>query len=81
MNDDQVLRCPFCPAKSVRVIEIDVDGWVVTCGACGSIGPTARDAQEAIRRWNVPLNLVAQHALTTSAVEVKRGVSTAHEIQ
>jgi hypothetical protein len=58
-------QCPFCWGNNSEVAVVDrrvaqrnggylmIDRFAVICNACGTTGPDALNAEEAIRRWNI----------------------------
>lgn len=43
---------PFCASEHTATIEIDIDGWVVECRACKTIGPIDKTKALAEQQWN-----------------------------
>ena len=52
MTSDAISSCPFCASSAARVIEVDAEGWAVTCNSCGGIGPVGASQADATEQWN-----------------------------
>jgi hypothetical protein len=55
MNETTISPCPFCSKRDTQTIEVDAKAWAIVCAACGSIGPTGGNEEDARRRWNLRL--------------------------
>lgn len=50
--EEELLACPFCGSKDIKVIQATVSGYVATCDECWAASCAAINKIDAIAAWN-----------------------------
>lgn len=89
MDTRNLRACPYC-AAAPKLIQLDVDLWIVNCESCRAIGPhpeATQDEATAIRLWNgrqrnrQSIELAAVHSTSRLAELYFGGVSRAMSVR
>jgi hypothetical protein len=56
MSADLTSPCPFCASHCFYVLEVDEGAWAVICDGCKSMGPAAKQQDEAVQLWNLRMS-------------------------